>query len=55
MGRPAGPPEKVRRNRLTITVTDAELEKLQRKAAAEGRPFGTVAYELFSRALKRIK
>jgi len=52
MGRPAGPPENVRRNRLVVFVTDVELAKLHRMTEDSGRPLGTVAYELLGRALR---
>jgi hypothetical protein len=52
MGRPAGPPENVRRNRVVVFVTDAELAKLHRMTEDSGRPLGTVAYELLGRALR---
>jgi hypothetical protein len=54
MGRPPGPPELVRKNRVVLLVTDEELLKLQRLSDDARRPLGTVAYELFSRALKRV-
>lgn len=56
MGRPkgsGGPPEKVRRNRVVLTVTDAELEKLHRLAKSKSLPLGTTAYEIVARALRR--
>ena len=53
MGRPAGPPESVRRNRVTFTLTDAELVKLQELAAEKDLPAGTVAYTIIAKALRR--
>ena len=56
MGRPkgsGGPPEKVRRNRVVITLTDAELAKLHRLADRKNLPLGTAAYEIVARALGR--
>jgi hypothetical protein len=56
MGRPkgsGGPPESVRRNRVTATFTDAELADLERMAAAREVPVGTLLYEFAKRALKR--
>ncbi len=53
MGRPAGPPENVRRNRIVVMVTDAELAKLHRMAEGSGRPLGSVAYELLTKTLHR--
>lgn len=50
-GRPAGPPELVRRNRIVVLLADAELDRLERIAGE--RPLGTVAYELLSAAIKR--
>lgn len=52
MGRPPGPPELVRRNRVTTTFTDAELEKLERLAAHQGVPVGTLLYNTVKRALR---
>ena len=56
MGRPkgtGGPPEKVRRNRVTTTFTDAELEALERLADERDLPVGTMLYELVKRRLQR--
>ena len=53
MGRPPGPPEKVRRNPIRAMVTDSELEKLERMAGEHGQPLSTVVYEILARALKR--
>ena len=58
MGRPpgtGGPPENVRRNRVAILLTDAELAKLHRMAEERDLPFGTLAHELLARALRRAK
>ena len=55
MGRPAGPPENVRRNRLTLLFTDAELAALEALARRRGRPVGTAAHELVTRALGRAR
>lgn len=55
MGRPAGPPENVRKNRAVVMLTDSEIAKLNELAKSAGKPVGTVAYELLSRALKRAK
>jgi hypothetical protein len=55
-GRPrgsGGPSEDVRRNRVAVLLTDAELVKLQRLAEARELPLGTVAYELLERGLRR--
>ncbi len=56
MGRPkgsGGPPEKVRRNRVVVMLTDVELAKLHRLAETKALPLGTVAYELVARGLAR--
>lgn len=53
MGRPAGPPEAVRRNRVTFTLTDAELAKLQALAEERELPVGTAAYEIVAKVLRR--
>ena len=53
MGRPPGPPEKVRRNPIRAMVTDAELEQLERIADEQDRPLSTVVYEILARTLKR--
>ncbi len=53
MGRPAGPPELVRRNRVVAQVTDAELAQLERRADEQGVPLSTVVYRLVAKGLKR--
>ncbi len=53
MGRPPGPPEKVRRNRIATTLTDAELKVLTRLADEKGLPLGTTLHELVKKALRR--
>ena len=50
-GRKAGPPELVRRNRVVVMLTDAELANLER--IASDRAIGTVAYELLAAAINR--
>jgi hypothetical protein len=52
MGRPPGPPEQVRRNRVTTTLTDAELAALEKVAADRGVPIGTALYQLVKRSLR---
>ncbi len=52
MGRPPGPPEQVRRNRVAIMLTDAEFEVVERLAADQAVPLGTALYRLVSRALR---
>ena len=54
-GRPRGPDESVRRNRVTVMLTDAELAKLHRLAESRELPLGTVAYQLFAQGLRRAK
>jgi len=54
-GRPAGPIEELRRNRIAFMVTDTELAKLERLADERRLPLGTVAYEIVERALRRRK
>ena len=53
MGRPPKPVEEVRRNRLVVMVTDAELAAIQSMAAKRGIPQGTLAHEVLARALRR--
>ena len=55
MGRPPGPPEQVRRNRVVVMLTDADLATLHRMADAQAKPLGTVAYEIVSKGLRRAK
>ena len=52
-GRPAGPPEQVRRNRVVVMLTDAELAKLSALAEERDLPLGTAAYEIVARSLAR--
>jgi len=52
-GRPRRPVAEVRRNRVVVMLTDAELATLHRLADEKGLPFGTVAYEIVARALAR--
>ena len=44
-----------RRNRVVVFVTDAEWAKLSRLAEKRDLPLGTAAYEMFSRALRRMR
>ena len=55
MGRPPGPPEKVRRNRITTFLTDAEFAKLERLADRDDVALSAAAYEILARALRRQK
>ncbi len=48
------PKEQVRRNRLMISLTDAELRKLKELADHEKLPVGRVAYGFVARGLKRL-
>jgi len=58
-GRPpgtgSGPSPDARRNRVTILLSDDELERLKDLAARRELPYGTLAYELFARSFKRAK
>jgi len=51
MGRPPGPPEGVRRNRVAMTLTDAEFAELERLAGEKGLPLGTMLHRLVKRTL----
>ena len=56
MGRPkgsGGPPELVRKNRVVVMLTDAELEQMREIAAAQETAVGTAAYKILARALTR--
>jgi len=53
MGRPPGPPEKVRRNMVRTTLTDSEFAELERLARENGLPVGTMLHKLVKRALRR--
>lgn len=55
MGRPPGPPEQRRRNRVGISLTDAELRALERLAAERGVPAGLVLYEAVKGKLGKVK
>lgn len=52
-GRKSTVPGEVRRNRVTFTLTDAELVKLQALAAEKDLPTGTAAYEIVAKVLRR--
>ena len=57
-GRPqgtGGPPEKVRRNRVVVMLTDGEMDALRAVADEKGLPFGTAAYQVIARSLRRRK
>ena len=56
LGRPKGsgkPVALVRRNRVSITLNDAELAALNRIARERDVPVSTAAYEILARTLKR--
>ena len=55
LGRPPGPPEKVRRNKVFAMLTDSEMEKLERLAEEQELPLSTAVYEILARFLKRRK
>jgi hypothetical protein len=55
VGRPRKPVAEAKRNRITVSLTDAELAKLQRQAETKGLPLGTVAYEIVAASLRRKK
>ena len=55
MGRPAAPPETVRRNRVATFLTDAELAKLEALADEKDEPLSAVLYEILARTLRRRK
>ena len=57
-GRPkgtGGPPELVKRNRVTITLTDSELKALTKMADQKDLPVGTMLYGLIKHRLKGRK
>ena len=45
--------DEVRRNRVLVSITDAELEGVERLADERGEPLGTILYEIVGRALRR--
>ena len=55
MGRPPGPVESVRRNKVGTTVTDAERDRLEQIADERDVPVSVVIYELISRMIRRRK
>ena len=52
---PTGPGGEVRRYRVTVMLTEEQHQKLDAMAKAKNEPLGTVAYEIVSRALKRVR
>lgn len=55
VGRPPKPQEEQRRNRVVITLTDADLARLHRVAEEKSLPLASVAAEFVIRALRRRK
>ena len=55
VGRPRKPTEEARRNRLTITLTDDELDRLHQRSKREEKPLGTVVADIVRRVLRREK
>ena len=53
IGRPPKAPSLVRRHRVGVSLTGAELRALKRMAAERGRPVGAVLYGFVKRALRR--
>ena len=53
MGRPPGPPQRVRPNRVVTYVTNAELAKLERIADREAKPLSAVVHQILSKSLDR--
>jgi hypothetical protein len=53
VGRPPAPPEKFRRNRVTLLFTDAEKAAIDRLAERESLPLTTVAREILVKAAQR--
>jgi len=45
----------IRRNRLTVLLTDSEIAQLEALAKERRLPVGTVAYEVLARSLARRK
>ena len=54
-GRPRKPEQEVRRNRVVVMLTDQEFQTLRRLAKESKLPFGTVAYQIMGRSLRRRK
>ena len=50
-GRPAHPPERRRRNRVALRLTDAELRRLEAAAARRDQPLAQFARGALLRAL----
>ncbi len=55
MGRPTIPREELRRNRVMVTLTDAEFEMLRRLADEKSQALGTAIRDVLVRSLKRRK
>ena len=58
-GRPpgtgSGQSPNARRNRVVIMLSDAEIARLKKLAARARLPAGTLAYDFFSRGMRRAK
>ena len=52
-GRKPGPRGLVRRHRVVVMLTDAELARLRRAARGEGVPLGALAYRVLAAWLNR--
>ena len=50
-GRPAGPADQVRRNRITATFTDGELEDLEHRAVKADLAIARIIHQVLSEAL----
>ncbi|MGD8375724.1 MAG: hypothetical protein PVF68_06250 [Acidobacteriota bacterium] len=53
MGRPPGPRERRRRNRVVTFVTDAELEALQRLSDRSGRSLSAEVHAILTGSLRK--
>ncbi len=53
LGRPPGPPESIRRNRVVTLLTDAEFEKLTKIADKKDKSVSALVHQIVSRYLKR--
>lgn len=53
MGRPPGPRERLRRNRVVTFVTDAEMKVLQRLSDRSGNSVSAVVHEILAVSLRR--
>ena len=53
LGRPPGPPETVRRNRVVTLLTDTEFEELTHIAYDQGESVSALVHQIISRYLAR--